>query len=236
MVLKTKRSLSSYHAWNCIFKLTTNPRLLGYPTVLEREPFQLWNLELEALKDSYAPHDWTVFCAYMKKSFDVVAPERRARIKFDNLRQTGDVESFANELRGLVRIMSPVPMVCPSEGDITRGFIDGCKPDIKAWLVAHTPDPYWKSSDDCDQFAINRAANRIDEHRTDTFAPRRLAAMDRNSQRTRAGRKKHYPDKPPFEAGHRAAQAMARLAEAPGVAIRPAAHLRGRTISPRCFS
>ena len=59
----------------------------------------------------------------------------------------------------------------------------GWKLNIKAWLVAHTPDPYWRSTDECIQSAINRAANRIDEHRTDTFAPRRLAAMDRSAQR-----------------------------------------------------
>ena len=115
----------------------------GWSTIilqfLSNKPFQLWNLELQALKDSYAPHDWNVFCAYMKKSFGVVTPERRACNKFDNLRQTEDVESFANELRRLVRIMSPLPMVCPSEGDITRPFIDGCKPDIKACSMACSP-------------------------------------------------------------------------------------------------
>ena len=181
---------------------------------LSDKTFQLWSLELQALKDSYASQGWNVFCAYMKKLFGVSAPERRARNKFDHLRQTGDVESFANELCRLVRIMSPLPMVCPSEGDITRRFVDGCKPDIKAWLVAHTPDPCWESSDQCIQSAINRAANRIDEHRTDTFAPRRLAAMDRNSQKTKSGHKNHRPNKPPFDAGHWAAQAMAGLAEA----------------------
>ena len=69
------------------------------------------------------------------------------------------------------------------EGLLHQYGLDGCKLNIKAWLVAHTPDRYWRSTDKCIQSAINRAANRIDEHRTDTFAPRRLAAINRSAQR-----------------------------------------------------
>ena len=59
----------------------------------------------------------------MLESFGVIAPERKVRIartEFDTLRQTSTVETFAYELRKLVRIMAPMELIRPSEGDIVR--------------------------------------------------------------------------------------------------------------------
>ena len=53
------------------FQAHNGPKAVWSTSILQSwsdKPFQLWNLELQAFKDSYAPHDWNVFCAYMKKS------------------------------------------------------------------------------------------------------------------------------------------------------------------------
>ena len=56
-----------------------------------------------------------------------------------------------------------------------RRFIDGCKSERRAWLVAHKPNPYCKSSEGAFQTAITRAANRFDEVKTER---RTLAGME----------------------------------------------------------
>ena len=67
---------------------------------------------------------------------------------------------------------------------------------MRAWLVAHTPNPYWKSSEEAFQTAINCAANRIDEVETER---RTLAGMEGEyepprdairKKRTEAGKKR----------------------------------------------
>ena len=140
-----------------------NERKSNWPRLLLQflgsKPFQLWNLELKANDADSTTVDWKYCRSFMTKSFGIIAAERKARNEFDGLKQTKSVESYINELRRLVRIMSSLPLICPSEGDIIRRFIDGCKPDIKQWLIENlTPNPYWQSAEEVFQMAINRAA------------------------------------------------------------------------------
>lgn len=94
----------------------------------------------------------------MRRAFGAIAPEHKAQVKFDSLEQIGDVESNANESRKLVRLMTPMKLICPSEGDIVCKFIQGLKPDLKEYLVKKTPFPYWQSANQCFNMAIARSA------------------------------------------------------------------------------
>lgn len=155
--------------------------------------FQLWHLELQNILASGSA-TWEHFCQYMRDSFGSVAPERKARKRYETLRQKDDVESFITELKACIRIMKPLPMIAPSEGDIVRRFLDGCKPDLQKFLTENTPHPYWKDAEQVFRMAIDRSANRVDESRT-VPPPKHMAAMagekpknKRSHRKRRAGR------------------------------------------------
>lgn len=159
--------------------------VLGY---LGDKPFQLWNLEMQEISSLGNTPTWVDFISFMRKSFGVVAPERQARAKYDELKQTSTVEAYVNELKKLVRIMAPLKIVVPGEGDLIRKFISGCKPDMREYLNAETPVPFWDSAEQCFQKAINRSANRIDEHKVNP-APKKFAAMQQEGTSKNAKRK-----------------------------------------------
>ena len=126
---------------------------------LNGKAFQLWKLESEMLVSEGTALTWDKFESFMKQSFGSLDPERHARQQFDSLKQTGSVFNYVTEMRRLIRIMHPMPMIRPGDGDIVSRFISNARPELREYLNANTPEGYWKSTEQLFERALTWALN-----------------------------------------------------------------------------
>ena len=126
---------------------------------LNGKAFQLWKLESEMLVSEGTALTWVKFESFMKQSLGSLDPERHARQQFDSLKQTGSVFNYVTEVRRLIRIMHPMPMIRPGDGDIVSRFISNARPELREYLNANTPEGYWKSTEQLFERALTWALN-----------------------------------------------------------------------------
>jgi len=110
--------------------VTTRHHIDNVLPFLKGKAFQLWEVRLRTLQSQNTPVTWDDFTTYMKSTFGSLAPERTARHQFDKLVQTGNVFGYVTEMKKLVDIMRPLPMVCPGEVELVNHFIRNAKPDV----------------------------------------------------------------------------------------------------------
>ena len=127
---------------------------------LDGKAFQLWKLESEMLVTEGSSLTWDKFESFMKQSFGSIDPERHARQQFDSLKQgSSSVFNYVTEMRRLIRIMHPMPMIRPGDGDIVSRFIANARPELRDYLTANTPEGYWKSTEQLFERAMTWALN-----------------------------------------------------------------------------
>jgi hypothetical protein len=115
---------------------------------------QLWLLETESLEERKETLTWKHFEQFMKGTFGVIAPEKQARRQYDKLVQTGNVFHYVQDIRKLIQVMKPMPMICPGEADIVHNFISRAKPPLQEWLREKCPINFWKNSQEVFDKAI----------------------------------------------------------------------------------
>jgi hypothetical protein len=129
-----------------------------YP-FLKGKAFQLWQLEADSLTHTDTELTWELFEKFMKDTFGIVAPERQARQQYDRLVHKGSVFKYVSEIKRLVHVMKPLPMVCPGEADIVHHFVKNAKAPLQDWLKDHCPPGYWTSAAEVFEKAIQFGNN-----------------------------------------------------------------------------
>jgi hypothetical protein len=114
---------------------------------LKGSAFQLWDLHSTTEADQKRSPTWEDFTTFMKKTFGNFAPERSARLQYDQLTQTKSVFGYVSEMKKLVQLMRPMPMICPGQADIVHHFIKNAEPDVRAYLTERCPPNFWANTD-----------------------------------------------------------------------------------------
>jgi hypothetical protein len=161
---------------------------------LKGRAFQLWDLHSTTEATQNRSPTWEDFTTFMKKTFGNLAPERSARLQYDQLTQTKSAFVYVSEMKKLVQLMKPMPMVCPGEADIIHHFIKNAKHDVRAYLTEHCPPNFWASVDEVFDHAIQYATNQAGtaklttEHKTSYRGPvKTLSAHTRQDDNPRQG-------------------------------------------------
>ena len=118
----------------------------------------------------------------------MIQPEKVARKRYDELKQTGNAFDYVSETQALIQEMEPAENVRPSKGDVLSRFVANAKPDLKDHLLKIEPLSGWRSVKTMFDAAVRYGT--IEKHKSNDqvpSAPKKLAAMNPSQRKGQAG-------------------------------------------------
>ena len=104
--------------------------------------YELWEYELKHLENSHAALSWDSFEDFMLKTFGEIAPDRQARNRFENLRQTHTPMRYVQDMKRLILEIDGTSFAA-SPLEIISRFLQNAKTDLKNHLLLQAPDEFY---------------------------------------------------------------------------------------------